>query len=126
MSLGQAGNSLSLFGQQSALLARRPAPVEGVPQFEIRWGSFHQSLGSSLRALIAGPAAPQKFLSGDFFRDCWIEGRIPRAAVIAAALWHVVFLAMPWPQLPAAPRKNPALENFQLTWSGPINDLPPL
>jgi TonB family protein len=32
----------------------------------------------------------------------------------------------PWPNLPTTPRKNPAFENFQLTWSGPINDFPPL
>jgi TonB family protein len=126
MSFGQASNSLSLFGQQSALIAPRPSPLQEGPQLDVRWGSFHQSLGSSIRVLVAGPSAPKKFLSGEFFRDCWIEGRVPRAAVIAAALWHVVFLIMPWPQLPARAHSNLALENFQLTWSGPINDLPPL
>ena len=128
MSFGHASNSLNLFGPQSELVAPTapPAPTGDTPQLSVRWGSFHQSLGSSIRALFTGPRAPKKFLSGEFFRDCWIEGRIPRAAVVAASLWHIVFLVMPWPQLPAAPRKNPALENFQLTWSGPINDLPPL
>jgi TonB family protein len=126
MSLGQAGNSLSLFAPQATLAAPEAPPSADTPQFEVRWGSFHNSLASSLRALVMGPRAPKRFLSGEFFRDCWIEGRIPRAAVIAAALWHIVFLVIPWPQLPANTRKNPALDNFQLTWSGPINDLPPL
>lgn len=126
MSLGQAGNSLSLFGQQPLPVAPAPAPSIGGPQLAVPWGSFHQGFGSSLYALFAGPSAPKKFLSGEFFRDCWIEGRVPRSAVFAAALWHVAFLLIPWPELPAHPRRNPALENFQLTWSGPINDLPPL
>jgi TonB family protein len=126
MSFGQASNSLNLFGQPSPPPASTVAASKDLPQLDVRWGSFHQSLGSSLRALLTGPSAPKKFLSGEFFRDCWIEGRVPRAAVVAAALWHVVFLVIPWPQMPARPRKNPALENFQLSWSGPINDLPPL
>jgi TonB family protein len=126
MSFGQASNSLSLLGQRGALVAPDVYPSTEGPQFEIRWNSFHQSLGSSIRALVTGPLGPRKFLSGDFFRDCCVEGRIPRAAVIAAALWHIVFLLAPWPDLPATLKKNPAFENFQLTWSGPINDFPPL
>jgi TonB family protein len=129
MSFGQASNSLSLLGQQGALVTRGvspSAPSAGAPQFEIRWDSFHQSLGSSIHALITGPTPRKKFISKNIFRDCSVEGRIPRAAVIAAALWHIVFLLAPWPDLPATPRKNPTFENFQLTWSGPINDFPPL
>ncbi|MDQ1411033.1 MAG: hypothetical protein QOJ41_2768 [Acidobacteriaceae bacterium] len=126
MSFGQASNSLSLLGQQGAFIAPEVSPTTAGPQFEVRWNSFHQSLGSSIRALLTGPFGPRKFLGGDFFRDCWVEGRIPRAAVTAAALWHIVFLLAPWPELPATPRNNPAFENFQLTWSGPINDFPPL
>jgi TonB family protein len=126
MSFGQASSSLSLLGQQGALVTRDvPSSATG-PQFEIRWNSFHQSLGSSIHALVTGPTPRKQFVSRNFFRDCSVEGRIPRAAVIAAALWHIVFLLAPWPDLPATPRKNPALENFQLTWAGPINDFPPL
>jgi TonB family protein len=126
MSFGQASNSLSLLGQQGALAAPDVSPSTTGPQFEVRWNSFHQSLGSSIHALLTGPSPSKNFLGRVFFRDCWVEGRIPRAAVIAAALWHIVFLLAPWPDLPATPRKNPAFENFQLTWSGPINDFPPL
>jgi TonB family protein len=125
MSFGQASNSLSLLRQQHPRVAAKVSPSTAGPQFEVRWNSFHQSLGSSIRALVTGPS-PRKVVSGDFLADCWVEGRIPRAAVIAAALWHIVFLLAPWPELPATPRKNPAFDNFQLTWSGPINDFPPL
>ena len=126
MSFGQASNSLSLLGQRGALVAPHVSPSFGDPQFEIRWNSFHQSLGSSIHALVTGPTSSKKVLSRNFFRDCSVEGRIPRAAVIAAALWHIVFLVAPWPDLPSTPRRNPAFENFQLTWSDPINDFPPL
>jgi TonB family protein len=126
MSFGQASNSLSLLGQQGAFVARKESPSTAGPQFEVRWNSFHQSLGSSIHALFTGPTPRKNFVSKNIFRDCSVEGRIPRAAVIAAALWHIVFLLAPWSDLPATPRKNPAFENFQLTWSGPINDFPPL
>jgi TonB family protein len=126
MSFGQASNTLNLLGHQDALAAPDVSRLTAGPQFEVRWNSFHQSLGSSIRALVSGPSASRKLLTTDFFRDCWVEGRIPRAAVTAAALWHIVFLVAPWPDLRATPRENPAFENFQLTWSGPINDFPPL
>ena len=125
MSFSQAGNSLNLFSQQAAApAAPDSSSFKSVPQFDVPWGSFRQSLGSSVRALFA--SSPQKFLSGGFFRDCWIERSIPQRAVMLAALWHIIFLVAPWPQLPAHARANPALENFQLTWSSPVNDLPPL
>jgi TonB family protein len=93
------------------------------PQLDVQWGDFHQGFGSSVRALFARGAA-KDFAGSNFFRDCWIESRIPHRAVLAAALWHVVFVAMPFPNIFRTPRRNPALENVELTWSGPINDLP--
>lgn len=94
------------------------------PQLDIAWGSFHQGIWSSIAAIFAGPAAQKPFHPGEFFKDAWIERRIPRRAVVAAALWHVAFFVMPWPRLPAGPRHNPAFENVELTWSGSVNDLP--
>jgi TonB family protein len=93
------------------------------PQLDVQWGDFHQGFGSSVRALFTRGAA-KDFADSNFFRDCWIESRIPRRAVLAAALWHVVFVAVPFPNVFRTPRRNPALENVELTWSGPINDLP--
>jgi TonB family protein len=116
--------ALNLLGQAdptppSLDLAAHPAG----PQLDVQWGDFHQGFGSSVRALFThGPA--KDFAGSNFFRDCWIESRIPRRAVLAAALWHVVLVAMPFPNLFRTPRRNPALENVELTWSGPINDLP--
>jgi TonB family protein len=95
-----------------------------LPTLDIAWGSFHQGIGSSLRAVFSRSALSKKFVVDSFFKDAWIERRIPRRALLAAALWHFVFLVMPFPQLPAAPTNFSAFNNSELTWSGPINDLP--
>jgi TonB family protein len=89
----------------------------------VAWGDFHQGIGSSVRALFARGAA-KGFLSAGYFKDCWVERRVPRRALVAAALWHIAFVAMPFPEGAFNPKKNPAFDNVQLTWSGPIQDLP--
>lgn len=123
MSLDGLMGALDLLGQAEKPAASVRLAGEQEPQLEVAWGGFHQSLGSSLKALLAGPWAPGRFLGGDFFKDCWIERRIPRRAVLAAALWHLAFLILPFPQISAG-RRNPAFDNTELTWSGPIEDLP--
>jgi TonB family protein len=124
MSPDQVYNPFDLLGQtpQSAPAVRLPG--QSSPKLHIGWGEFRQNLLSSLLLLFGGPKAPREFQGGRLFRDCWIEGSIQRRAVLAAALWHIVFFIFPFPSLPTMPRKNPAFGNVELTWSGPINDLP--
>jgi TonB family protein len=124
MAANQVINAFDLLGQAEAPrnFARLPGGQE--PKLSVGWGEFRQSLTSSLGVLVGGPIAPRKFLGGGFFKDCWVERRAPRRAVVAACLWHLVFLAMPFPSIPIAPHHNSALDNTVLTWSGPINDLP--
>src|SRR5713226_1175362 len=86
--------------------AQQPRSVE--PKLEIAWGGFHQGFWSSVAALF-GPSAAKNFRCASAFRASWVEGRVPKRAVIAAALWHAAFLALPF---------------SLLTWSGPIDDLP--
>ena len=107
-------------------MARSPVrlPEGRPPELAIAWGSFHQGIGSSLAVILRKSPVPKKFTIEGFFRYCWIEGKLPRRAIIAAALWHVVFFVLPYPQLPARARHNSALDNVELSWSGPINDLP--
>jgi TonB family protein len=127
MSLNQASNAFDLLGQaERPLIPPRDlkSSHEGEPQFAVAWGDFHQSAWSSLRALIAWPLIPGKFWGAEYFRDCWVERRIPYRAVFAAALWHVFFVVMPFPELQLMPKRNPAFDNTVLTWSGPIDDLP--
>jgi len=135
MSLGQVNSGFNLLGQgQGAATAARMAPeplpepvvIEVEPKLEIPWGDFRQSLASSVRTLFSGPFNVREFLAGDYFRDCWVERRIPKRAVLAAALWHILFLVSPFALLSTTVRHNSAFDKTQLTWSGPIEDFPTL
>ena len=131
MSLGQVNSGYNLLGQGAATAARMapirpPAPTIVEPKLGIPWGDFHQGFFSSVRALFSGPFTARKLLAGDYFRDCWVERRVPKRAVLAAALWHVVFLVSPFSLLNTVVRHNAAFDHTQLTWSGPIEDFPAL
>jgi TonB family protein len=133
MSLGQVNSGYNLLGQGAATAARMapipippPASLPVEPKLEVPWGDFHQGFFSSIRALFSGPFTAAEFLSGNYFRDCWVERRIPKRAILAAALWHVVFLASPIAWFSTIVRHNSAFANTQLTWSGPIEDFPAL
>src|SRR5215472_6092539 len=122
---GTFGSSGGSSGPATAV-ARAPIrlPAGRPPELDIAWGSFHQGIGSSLKAVLSWPLVPKKFSIEGFFKYCWIEGTLPRRALVAAALWHIVFFVLPYPQLPARAHHNPAFDNAELSWSGPINDLP--
>jgi TonB family protein len=96
----------------------------GQPKLSIAWNSFHQNFFSELAAFFRWSRVPKGAPAANVFRDCRIQRRIPYRAVVAAALWHVSLFIFPWPQLPAAQKRNPAFDNTELTWSGPIEDLP--
>jgi hypothetical protein len=60
-----------------------------------------------------------------YFRDCCITAPVPHRAFAASALWHVAFVLLIVPlsrYVPVPPRA--ALPGVQITWYGPINDLP--
>jgi TonB family protein len=123
MSTSQTTNAFDLLGQANMAPPAVHLPGASEPQFEISWGAFRQSFSSSVSAAFTRSAASRKFLTASFFRDAWIEKKVPRRAVAAAALWHLVFLALPMPQI-SNPAPNHAFDNTALTWSGPIEDLP--
>src|SRR5258708_5825900 len=101
----------------------RPRPVKP-PKLDVAWGSFHQGIGSSIAAVLTWTHVPKNFLDGSFFKECCVEGKIPRRALVAAALWHFVFIVMPSPHLPATTTHFSAFETTELTWPGPITDFP--
>jgi len=122
--LSQVSRALDLLGQA----AKPAAPVRlerGVgPKLDVAWGSFHQGIGSSISAVLTWSRVPKNFLTGSLFKECWVERKIPRRAIVAAALWHFVFIVMPSPHFPAAATHFSAFDNTELTWSGPITDFP--
>jgi TonB family protein len=117
-------NPYDLLGQAELYPPHIFLPGEVQPKLEIAWGSFHQNFLSSVAASFQrtklSKAVPLTFV----FRDCRVERGFPRRAILAAALWHIAFVILPWPDLPVASRHNPAFDNTQLTWSGSIEDLP--
>ena len=121
-------NRFGSFGSAGQATALAPAPVRlpagRAPQLAIAWGSFHQGIGSSLAVLLRKSPVPKNFSIEGFFKYCWIESKLPRRALIAAALWHIVFFVLPYPELPARAHRNPSFDNVELSWSGPIDDLP--
>jgi TonB family protein len=124
MSVNRVITAFDLLGQCSKPAGSVRLRTGTGPKLDVAWGSFHQGIGSSLGAIFTRSNASKTLLGGSFFKECWIERRIPRRALVAAALWHFVFIVMPFPQLPAAPRRFSAFDNTELTWSGPINDFP--
>src|SRR5258708_4111232 len=85
---------------------QQPGGVE--PKLEIAWGGFHQGFWSSVAALF-GSSGAKAFRDASAFRDSWVEGRVPKRAVVAAALWHAAFLALPFSLLTCMPHTNPLL-----------------
>ena len=129
MSFGQVNRGYNVLGLATAARMapiRPPAPKPVEPKLSIAWGDFHPGFFGSLRTLFAWPLISGKFLGSDYFRDCWVDRRIPKRAVLAAALWHIVFLVAPISLLNSVVRHNSAFDNTQLTWSGPIEDFPTL
>jgi TonB family protein len=126
MSLNRVFQASDLLGPAIRPLApARPRAIKP-PKLDVAWGSFHQGIGSSLRAIFTRSKVSENFLSAGsgFFKECWIERKIPRRALVAAALWHFVFILMPFPELPGSARRASQFENAEVTWSGPINDFP--
>src|SRR2546428_7168293 len=118
MSAYEANNPLNLLGQA-------PPPVPAVrlhgpnePQLDLGWGQFHQGIASNFAELFRRARLPEGFLAGSFFKDAWIERRLPRPALFVAAFWDIAFLSMPFPEN-FRPNRNPAFPIATSTWSGP-------
>ena len=117
-------NPFDLLGQGEIYPYPVHLPGRVQPKLTIAWNSFHQNFFSGIpvffqRGRLLKGAPPPKV-----FRDCIIERPMPRRAILASFLLYVAALLMPWPDLPAAPLRNHAFDNTELTWSGRIEDLP--
>lgn len=117
-------NPADLLGQAEIYPPKVHLPGQVEPKFEIAWNSFHQNFLSGVPVLFQSGRLPAGEPPQDVFRECIVERRMPGRGVLAAFLLYSAAIIFPWPNLPAAPRKNPAFENTELTWSGPIEDLP--
>lgn len=127
MSAHEANNPFDLLrlNPASALTPSSSSDLHGAvePQLDIDWRQFHQGLVSNFAELFRRARATKGLLSASFFKDSWVERRIPRRAVFAAALWHLAFIVMPFPQI-TSPKRNHAFDNTEISWTGPIEDFP--
>ena len=103
---------------------RTVAPPE--PRLSVPWQTRGSRISESLRALLSGPRAPKEFRGGRFFRDCWVKRHVPRRSIAFSIFWHaamLVVLIQFGSFLLSSPRAT-MVGNYDLAWSGPINDLP--
>jgi TonB family protein len=117
-------NRYDLLGQAEFYPPHILLPGTLEPKLEIAWGSFHQNFFSNIpvffrRTRLTG-AVPLVYV----LRDCHVEHPAPRRAILLAALLQILLFVIPWPDLPVSAKRNSAFDNTQLTWSGPIDDLP--
>lgn len=117
-------NPFDLLGQTELYVY--PVHLRGSlqPKLYIAWNSFHSNFFSSVGAFFRGAKIDKHAPPSKVFPDVYIERRSPKLAILIAAVLHVIFFAMPWPDFAVAPAPNSAFENTQLTWSGPVTDLP--
>ena len=124
MSLHQVNSAFNLLGQTQEPVSSVRLPGPASPTLSVSWGAFRQSLASNLAAVLSGPTYARKYIYTGVFKDLWIEGRVPYIALFVALLLHIALVIVPFPKALIAIRHNPAFDNTELTWSGPINDLP--
>jgi len=107
--------------------AQKPIPaVPAEPRLSVPWQTRGSRISESLRALLSGPRAPKEFRGGRFFRDCWVKRHVPRRSIAFSIFWHaavLVVLIQFGSFLLSSPRAT-MVDNYDLAWSGPINDLP--
>lgn len=95
------------------------------PQLALEKTRWLDQFASSLDVLVQGPVPPKEFLGDPFFRDCWIEQRFPKIGFAVAVALQVLLIVFPPPIWSVHPPHvvAPPLR-MELTWYGPVKDLP--
>jgi TonB family protein len=119
-------NPFDLLGQTEATRSSIDLPGAVEPRFAIDWSSFHQNFFTGLPVLFQRVPAEDGQPALKIFREDSMLGGMERWTFLMAAVLHVILFQLPWSPFSSVPRHNPAFDNTQLTWSGPVEDLPPL
>jgi TonB family protein len=101
------------------------SPELPAPRFALERTEALKEFSSSLIALVRGPAAPKKFLSGPYFRNCWIEQKFPKYAFAFATVLQALVILYPPPiwNIHSA-RTVSAAPRAEIAWYGPAKDFP--
>lgn len=95
------------------------------PQLAIPKVRTRHELLTSLVELLRGPAAPREFAADTYFRECWIDQRLPKKAFFAAVAIQAVLVIFPppiWTVRQA--HASSASPRTELAWYGPVKDFP--
>jgi len=117
-------NPFDLLGQTEMYVY--PVHLSGTvqPKLEIAWKSFHGNFFSGIPVFFQRAKLNKHAPVSEIFPDVTVERRLPLIGFLAAALLHAAIFLLPWSSIPVTPPRTHAFDDTQLTWSGPINDLP--
>ncbi len=97
------------------------------PRLDVPWqrGAANR-LWDNFCSLYAEPPGPHQFEEGENFRGCYITGSVPRRSIFTSFVWHALaaFFLIQFGSFLWTPLHVAAMPDFNLTWSGPIEDLP--
>ncbi len=117
-----------MLGTLNLTPTRRPPPPSRSrePRLAVAWESPREAFASSWRAAFSGPKA-KGFHSGPYFREAWVRQPFPTRALLLSALLHILLIYVPFPAWKSfLSSTHPGAPNYDITWSGPTLDLPPL
>jgi hypothetical protein len=117
------GNPFDLLGQTESTSASVELPGAVEPRLGIAWDSFHQNFFSGLPVLFQRVPAEETPPPIKIFREESMLRGVKSWAFLVAIALHVLVFELPWSPFSSMPH-NAAFDNTQLTWSGPVEDLP--
>jgi protein TonB len=97
------------------------------PQLAVAWEPRRRNFAGSVKVLFGAAKAPKEFQASPYFRDSWVRSPLPKRALLASTLWHIALFIFPFPLWrQSAPRTQLTLPQIEVTWYGPVGDLPPI
>ena len=107
-----------------------PAKKLREPRFTVAWESRRETLKTSFQAVVSGPKPPKDApQSSPYFRYAWVRQPLPKRALLASALWHIILIYVPLPYWGQFVRQTNFAAQLgaptdELVYYGPVKDLP--
>src|SRR5947209_16291436 len=107
-----------------------PAKKLREPRLTVAWESRRETLKTSFQAVVSGPNPPKDApQSSPYFRYTWVQQPLPKRALLASALWHIILIFVPLPYWGQFVRQTNFAAQLgaptdELVYYGPVKDLP--